>query len=44
VSIQADDVKRVFADINADDGDRAEKLGRGVLLVWLPLASLSLAG
>jgi hypothetical protein len=37
-------VKRIFANINADDGDRAEKLGHGVLLGWLPLASLSLAG
>jgi hypothetical protein len=34
----------VLAEINADDDDRAENLGHGVLLVWLPLASLSLAG
>jgi hypothetical protein len=34
VPIQADDVERVLAEINADDGDRAENLGYGVLLVW----------
>ena len=44
VPIQADDVERVLADIDADDGDRAESLGHDVLLIWLPLASLSLAG
>src|SRR6516162_9003696 len=44
-SIQTDDVERVLANIDADDGDRiAESLRHGVLLVWLPLASLSLAG
>jgi hypothetical protein len=31
--------------VEADDGDRAvERLRHGVLLVWLPLASLSLTG
>jgi hypothetical protein len=44
VLIQADDMERVLADIDADDGDSAENLGHDGLLVWLPLASLSLAG
>src|SRR5215475_8220369 len=44
-SIQTDDVERVLANIDADDGDRiAESLRHGVLLVWLPLASLPLGG
>ena len=38
VLIQADNVERVLADINANDGDGAENL-RHVLLVWLSLAS-----
>ncbi|MGO4514125.1 hypothetical protein AB4Z51_44990, partial [Bradyrhizobium sp. 2TAF36] len=38
-------MERVFADIDADHGDRGiECLGHGVLLVLAPLASLSLAG
>ncbi|QHP68120.1 hypothetical protein EI171_13165 [Bradyrhizobium sp. LCT2] len=41
----AHDVERVFADIDADHGDRSTGcLGHGVLLVLAPLASLSLAG
>ncbi|QHP69423.1 hypothetical protein EI171_20310 [Bradyrhizobium sp. LCT2] len=41
----AHDVERVFADIDADHGDRGTGcLGHGVLLVLAPLASLSLAG
>jgi hypothetical protein len=36
-------VERVLADINADDGDRVENLGHGVLLVWVPPASIRLA-
>jgi len=43
VHILADDVERVLVDINADDGDRTEILGHGVLLVWVPLASIRLA-
>ncbi|WP_205124613.1 hypothetical protein, partial [Bradyrhizobium sp. MOS001] len=43
--IVAHDMERVFADIDADHGDRGiECLGHGVLLVLAPLASLSLAG
>src|SRR4029079_19470515 len=33
VPIQADDVERVLADINADDGNCADNLGHGALLV-----------
>ncbi|TFV36125.1 hypothetical protein E4K65_45990 [Bradyrhizobium niftali] len=41
----AHDVERVFADIDADHGDRGTGcLGHGVLPVLAPLASLSLAG
>jgi hypothetical protein len=43
VSVEADDVERVLADIDANDGDRAANLGHGVLLVWLPPASILLA-
>src|SRR5262249_8920711 len=32
-------MERVLADINADDGDSAENLGHGVLLVCVPLAA-----
>jgi len=42
--IVAHDVERVFADIDADHGDRSTGcLGHGVLLVLAPLVSLSLA-
>ena len=42
--IQADDVERVLADINAEDGDCVENLGHGVLLVWVPPASIRRLG
>jgi hypothetical protein len=43
---EPDDVERVLPDVDADYGDRGLWCcrGHGVLLVWLPLASLSLAG
>src|SRR5262249_30810588 len=43
--IEADYVERVLADIDADYGNRSLYWRRhGVLLVWAPLASLSLVG
>jgi hypothetical protein len=39
------DVERVLPDIDTDDGDGGlGGLGHGVLLVWAPLARLSVAG
>ncbi len=43
VPIQADDVERVLADINADDGTVLRIWDHGVLLVWVPPASIRLA-
>src|SRR5688572_7911561 len=43
--IEADDVERVLTNINADYGNRSLCCSsHGVLLVWAPLTSLSLAG
>ena len=42
---ETDDMKRVLPDIDADHADRLCRCCRhGVLLVWVPLASLALAG